>query len=95
MATNTTPRPTSSASTASTGESARFRGQPFVLSTRLNNAVEELRFYKGYGRHRNERETSDVRTHTQWKADAMELCLALRDAIAQGLMEPETPKRDE
>lgn len=98
MATNTTSttqRPVPGASNASTGEAQRFAGQPFVLHTRLNNAVEELRFYKGYGRHRNERETSDVRTHAQWKADAMELCLALRDGIAQGLMEPEKPKRDE
>lgn len=95
MATTTNQRPTSGANNASTGEAARFQGLPFVLNTRLNNVVEELRFFKGYGRHRNDRETSDVRTHAQWKADAMELCLALRDAISQGLMEPERPKQDE
>jgi hypothetical protein len=66
-----------------------------MLHTRLNRALEELYFYKTSGRHHNERETSEVKTHSQHRQDAIELARLLADSIVAGALEPEKPKRDE
>lgn len=82
------PAPSAETPKVTQTEAQRFAGQPFVLQTKLNRAMEELYLYRASGRHHSASETSDPKAHRQWRADAMELCLALRDAIAQGLLEP-------
>lgn len=76
-------------------DAERFSGQPFTQYMRLAKAMDELTFFYASGRHHTERETNEVRSHTQWRREAEALCLALRDAIAGGLLEPVKPKRTE
>ncbi len=76
-------------------DAERFAGNAVVLHHKLNRALEELTFYRVARRHHSERETNEVRGHREWVAQAEALCLALRDAIHNGLLEPPKPQRDE
>lgn len=70
------------------GDAVRFRGQPSTLFARLERAMNELVFYKGNLRHRSDSETSDPRSHDEWKRAACALARELADEIEGGLLEP-------
>jgi hypothetical protein len=76
-------------------DAQRFAGQPVVQWFRLQKAMEELIHYRASGRHHNERETSEVRSHTRWKREAVGLARALADAIVAGELEPVPVKKPE
>lgn len=70
------------------GDAQHFVGQPLVLFARLERAMSELTFYRVSLRHRNERETSDVREHDEWKRAAAALARELADEIEAGALDP-------
>lgn len=70
------------------GEAVRFKGQPLTLFARLERAMNELSFYKASLRHRSASETSDPRSHDEWRRAACALARELADEIEGGLLEP-------
>lgn len=70
------------------GDAERFKGQPFTLFTRLERCMSELTFFKGNLRHRSASETSDPRSHDEWRRAACALARELADEIEAGCLEP-------
>lgn len=87
--------PATTTKSSSTGIAERFADNPFVLWTRLQREMEELLFHRSCGRHHTANETSEVKSHSAHKADAVELAMALAVAIKSGALEPRAPEVDE
>lgn len=78
-----------------TTDAQRFAGRPVVQWFKLQRAMEEILRYRASGKHYSARETSEVRSHARWKREACELCLAVRDGIQAGWLEPVKPAQDD
>lgn len=72
-------------------DARRFAGEPLVQWARLCRAMEEIIYFRSAGRHHNERETSEVRSHDRWKREATALARAVADALVEGQYEPLKP----
>lgn len=70
-------------------DAKRFAGEPVRQWAKLEQAMTELLFYRASGRHHTEREVGgEVRSHAEWKRQAVALARAVADAIVEGGYEP-------
>lgn len=85
-ATSASPKPTP---TKKQSDAKRFQGQPLVQWAKLEQAMRELLFYRVSGRHHTEREVGgEVRSHSEWRRQAVALARAIADGIIEGQLEP-------
>jgi hypothetical protein len=76
-------------------DARRFAGQPVVMWFRLQKSMEEILFFRASGRHHSAAEVSEPRSHARWRKESVALLRSLADAIVEGQLEPEQPKKPE